>query len=209
MFTWNSRWSCFEYELKNQKKKKRIKPNSYIKIFTLSYSLTKLLTLQVWLFEIAQNLSVKPNGLPITFYSFNSSFTGYVSIKKELFTRIWKDLIIFNPNSWNKNKKMTKKNFEIMIPMKIKSPNHPSCKKYRAPSISAHHFLTWVRVDWSPISLSFWTLLLLYWCGFSGSAWKRTSYWIQPDISMHILHTVLYAFSKVLTRRICLIIKSF
>ena len=126
-----------------------------------------------------------------------------------MFTRTWKDLIIFNHNSQNKNKKITKKKIEIMIPMKIKSPNHPSRKKYRAPSISAHRFLTWVQADWSSIFLSFWTLLLLYWCGFSESAWKRTRYWIQPDISMHILHTVLYAFSKLLTRRICLIIKNF
>ena len=103
----------------------------------------------------------------------------------------------------------SKKKIEIMIPMKIKSLNHPSHKKYRAPSISAHHFPTWVQADWSSIFLSFWTLFLLYGCGFSESAWKRTRYWIQPDISIHILHTVLYAFSKLLTRRICLIIKSF
>ena len=32
---------------------------------------------------------------------------------------------------------------------------------------------------------------------------------LQPDIGMHILHTVLYTFPKVLTRRICLTIKSF
>ena len=82
---------------------------------------------------------------------------------------------------------------------------HPSRKKYRVPSISAHHFLTWVQTDWSSIFLSFWTLFLLYWCGFSESAWKRTRYWIHPDISMHILHTGIYEFSKVLTRRICLI----
>ena len=31
----------------------------------------------------------------------------------------------------------------------------------------------------------------------------------QPSISMHILHTVLYTFPKVLTKRICLAIKSF
>ena len=29
---------------------------------------------------------------------------------------------------------------------------------------------------------------------------------LHPNISMHILHTVLYTFRKVLTRRICLII---
>ena len=96
-----------------------------------------------------------------------------------------------------------------MIPVEIKSLNHPSHKKYRVPSISAHHFPTWVQADWSSIFLSFWTLFLPYWCGFSESAWKRTRYWIQPDISMHILHTGIYTFSKVLTRRICLIIKSF
>ena len=32
---------------------------------------------------------------------------------------------------------------------------------------------------------------------------------LHPNISMQILHTVLYTFSKVLTRRICLTIKSF
>ena len=31
---------------------------------------------------------------------------------------------------------------------------------------------------------------------------------LNPDISKHILHTVLYTFPKVLTRRICLTIKS-
>ena len=30
-----------------------------------------------------------------------------------------------------------------------------------------------------------------------------------PNISMHILHTVLYTFPKILTRRIYLTIKSF
>ena len=32
---------------------------------------------------------------------------------------------------------------------------------------------------------------------------------LHPKISIHILHTVLYTFLKVLTRRICLPIKSF
>ena len=32
---------------------------------------------------------------------------------------------------------------------------------------------------------------------------------LHPDISMHILHTVIYTNPKVLTRRICLTIKSF
>ena len=32
---------------------------------------------------------------------------------------------------------------------------------------------------------------------------------LHPNISMHILHTVLYKFPKVLTRRICIKIKSF
>ena len=31
----------------------------------------------------------------------------------------------------------------------------------------------------------------------------------HPNVIMHILHTVLYTFLKVLTRRICLLIKSF
>ena len=31
---------------------------------------------------------------------------------------------------------------------------------------------------------------------------------LHPNISMHILHTVLYTFLKVLTRRICLTIKA-
>ena len=32
---------------------------------------------------------------------------------------------------------------------------------------------------------------------------------LKPDISMHILHTVLYMFPKVLKRRICRTINSF
>ena len=32
---------------------------------------------------------------------------------------------------------------------------------------------------------------------------------LHPNISMHILHTVLHTFLKVLTRRICLPIKRF
>ena len=32
---------------------------------------------------------------------------------------------------------------------------------------------------------------------------------LYPNISIHILHTVLYTFPKVLTRRICLKLKSF
>ena len=32
---------------------------------------------------------------------------------------------------------------------------------------------------------------------------------LLPNISIHILHTVLCTFTKVLTRRICLTIKSF
>ena len=31
----------------------------------------------------------------------------------------------------------------------------------------------------------------------------------HPNINIHIFHTVLYTFTKVLTRRICLTIKSF
>ena len=34
-------------------------------------------------------------------------------------------------------------------------------------------------------------------------------YPLHPDVSMHILITVIYTFPKVLTRRICLAIKSF
>ena len=40
----------------------------------------------------------------------------------------------------------------------------------------------------------------------------KDSKFCQPlhlDINMHILHTVLYTIPKVLTRRICLTIKSF
>ena len=32
---------------------------------------------------------------------------------------------------------------------------------------------------------------------------------LNPNISMHILHTVLYSFHKMLTRRMCFTIKSF
>ena len=38
--------------------------------------------------------------------------------------------------------KIHEKNFEIMIPVKIKSTNHPSDKKYRVPSIMRHNFFT-------------------------------------------------------------------
>ena len=40
----------------------------------------------------------------------------------------------------------------------------------------------------------------------------KNTWWVNPlhpNISIHILHTVLYTFPKVLTRRICLPIKSF
>ena len=58
--------------------KKRIKPNSQIKSFTLSHMFIKLLILQVWLFQITQNSSGERNGLSITFNSYNSSFMGCV-----------------------------------------------------------------------------------------------------------------------------------
>ena len=32
---------------------------------------------------------------------------------------------------------------------------------------------------------------------------------LHPNISMHILHTVLYTFPEVLSRRICLTVRSF
>ena len=32
---------------------------------------------------------------------------------------------------------------------------------------------------------------------------------LHPEINIHILHTALYTYPKVLTRRICLPIKSF
>ena len=41
------------------------------------------------------------------------------------------------------------------------------------------------------------------------NTWHGASNLLQLKISMHILHTVLYTFTKVLTGRICLIIKSF
>ena len=100
----------------------------------------------------------------------------------------------------------------ITISMKIKSPHHLLRKKYWVPSISRHNFLAWVQADCSSTFLSFWTLLLLYWCGFSEtemSEREQGSEYNLTSVSMHILHTVLYALSKVLTSRICLKIKSF
>ena len=38
---------------------------------------------------------------------------------------------------------------------------------------------------------------------------KETIYPLHPNINMHTPHTALYAFSKVLTRRMCLTIQSF
>ena len=37
---------------------------------------------------------------------------------------------------------------------------------------------------------------------------KKLLTFLHPDISMHILHTVLYTFPMILTKRICLTIKS-
>ena len=52
----------------------------------------------------------------------------------------------------------------------------------------------------------------LSWTTSSSSPWMTTDPWRDKGMSMimnHILHTVLYTFPKVLTRRICLIIKNF
>ena len=38
---------------------------------------------------------------------------------------------------------------------------------------------------------------------------KDLIYPLDPNVNMHILHTVLYTFPKVLTRRFSLLIKSF
>ena len=38
-------------------------------------------------------------------------------------------------------------------------------------------------------------------------AWRFNPF--PPNVIIHILHTVLYTFPRVLTRRICLLIKSF
>ena len=44
----------------------------------------------------------------------------------------------------------------------------------------------------------------------SGTLWEEQSLnTLHPNISLHILRTVLYTFPKVSTRRICLTIKSF
>ena len=71
---------------------------------------------------------------------------------------------------WKLNILMLKKD-KITIPVKIKSPHHLPHEKYHVLSIIRHIFLTWVQADCSSTFLSFWTLLLLYWCGFSESVW--------------------------------------
>ena len=43
----------------------------------------------------------------------------------------------------------------------------------------------------------------------SANIWKAFFNPLHPEISMHILHSVLHKFPKVLIRRICLTIKSF
>ena len=75
------------------------------------------------------------------------------------------------------------------------------------------------------INVFFLTCYLCY-CPFTGQIWNLKtwssaglfSFWplftytltlLHPNISMHILHTVLYTFPMVLVRRICLPIKSF
>ena len=50
---------------------------------------------------------------------------------------------------------------------------------------------------------------ILFCCPLSLSLALSLINLLRPDISMHILHTVLYTFPEVLTRRICLTIKSF
>ena len=130
--------------------------------------------------------------MPITFNSFNSSFTGYVKIKKNCSQGHGKILSSLIAIHETKTKKWQKK-IEIMIPMKIKSPNHPSRKKYRAPSISAHCFLTWVQADWSPIFLSFWTLLLLYWCGFSQTEMSKREPGTEYNLTSVCIFSILFS----------------
>ena len=40
------------------------------------------------------------------------------------------------------------------------------------------------------------------------TVYKKLLTFLNPDISMHILHTILYTFPMILTKRICLTIKS-
>ena len=48
------------------------------------------------------------------------------------------------------------------------------------------------------------------WNHFKWPIWNRFTFNpLHPNISMYILHTVLYTFPKELTRRICLTIKDF
>ena len=73
----------------------------------------------------------------------------------------------------------------------------PFTWKVSRTSIIWHNFLTWVQADCSSTFLSFWTLLLLYWWGFSetemherepGSEYNLTSVSIFSILfSMHFL----------------------
>ena len=47
------------------------------------------------------------------------------------------------------------------------------------------------------------------WCLAKNYGTQGNIYSLHINISMHILHTVFYAFPKILTRKICSAIKSF
>ena len=65
----------------------------------------------------------------------------------------------------------------------------------------------WLSDCWKKVR---WCLWFTFWvCPFLRSTRKIPTYPLHPNISMHILSTVLFTFHQVLTWRICLTIKNF
>ena len=88
---------------------------------------------------------------------------------------------------------LLQKNFELFTILQT----------FRGEKCHTKQHKTFLRIKTCFLSMvftCFYMLLLLYPCHF---------HHLHPNINMHILHTVLYTFPKVLTRRICLTIKSF
>ena len=92
-----------------------------------------------------------------------------------------------------------------------------SWKQARLPLLELFKAQQWKLTEieelYSYLALNiFWVISLSFLSLYSVSSLENLQHPlspIHPNINMHILHTVLYTFLKVLMRRICLTIKSF